>query len=54
MIIKISKQNIKPIYDDAKEGDIKNSQADITLAHELLKWSSKTKIEYWLKTMQNN
>lgn len=54
MIIKTSKQNIKPIYADAKEGDIKNSQADITLAHELLKWSPKTKIEYWLKTMQNN
>ena len=54
MIIKISKQNIKPIYVDAKEGDIKNSQADITLAHELLKWSPKTKIEDWLKTIQNN
>ena len=54
MIIKISMQNIKPIYVDAKEGDIKNSQADITLAHELLKWSPKTKIEDWLKTMQNN
>lgn len=54
MIIKISKQNIKPIYVDAKEGDIRNSQADITLAYELLKWSPKTKIEDWLKTMQNN
>ena len=54
MIIKISKQNIKPIYVDAKEGDIKNSQADISLAHELLKWSPKTKIEDWLKTIQNN
>ena len=54
IIIKISKQNIKPIYVDAKEGDIQNSQADIVLAHELLKWSPKTKIEDWLKTMQNN
>jgi len=54
MIIKISKQNIKPIYVDAKEGDIKNSQADITVSYELLKWSPKTKIEDWLKTMQNN
>ena len=54
MIIKISKQNIKPIYVDAKEGDIKNSQADITLSYELLKWSPKTKIEDWLKTIQNN
>jgi len=54
MIIKISKQNIKPIYVDAKEGDIRNSQADITLSYELLKWSPKTKIEDWLKTMQNN
>lgn len=54
MIIKISKQNIKPIYADAKEGDIKNSQADITLAQELLKWTPKTKIEDWLKTLQIN
>ena len=54
MIIKTSKQNIKPIYVDAKEGDIKNSQADISLAHELLKWSPKTMIEDWLKTIQNN
>ncbi len=54
MIIKISNKNIKSIYVDAKEGDIRNSQADITLSHELLKWSPKTKIEDWLKTMQNN
>lgn len=54
MIIKTSKQNIKSIHVDAKEGDIRNSQADITLAHELLKWHPKTKIEDWLKTMQNN
>ena len=54
MLIKISKQNIKPIYVDTKEGDIKNSQADITLSYELLKWSPKTKIEDWLKTIQNN
>ena len=54
MIIKISKQNIKPIFVDEKEGDIKNSQADITLAQELLKWNPKTKIENWLKTISNN
>lgn len=54
MIIKISKQNIKPIYVDAKEGDIKNSQADITLAHKLLKWNPKTTIDDWLKTLQLN
>jgi len=51
IIIKISKQTIKPIYADTKEGDIKNSQADITLAQELLKWNPKTKIEDWLKTL---
>ncbi len=54
MIIKISNKNIKSIYVDAKDGDIRNSQADITLSHELLKWSPKTKIEDWLKTIQNN
>jgi len=54
MIIKLSKQNIKPIYVDAKDGDIRNSQADIKLAKKLLKWNPKTKIEDWLKTLQNN
>jgi len=54
MIIKISNKDIKPIYVDTKEGDIRNSQADIILSHELLKWSPKTKIEDWLKTIQNN
>ena len=54
MIIKISNKDIKPIYVNAKEGDIKNSQANILLSHELLKWSPKTKIEDWLKTIQNN
>ena len=54
MIIEISNKDIKPIYVDPKGGDIRNSQADITLSHELLKWSPKTKIEDWLKTMQNN
>ncbi len=54
MIIKISKQNIAPILVDAKEGDVKNSQADISLSYELLKWKPKTKIEDWLKTISNN
>ncbi len=54
IIIKISNKNIKPIYVGAKEGDIRNSQADISLSYELLKWSPKTKIEDWLKTIQNN
>ena len=54
MMIKISNRNIKPIYVNAKEGDIRNSQADISLANKLLKWSPKTKIENWLQTLQNN
>jgi UDP-glucose 4-epimerase len=54
IIIEISNKDIKPIYVDAKEYDIRNSQTDIILSNELLKWSLKTKIEDWLNTMQNN
>ncbi len=54
MIIKISNKDIKPIYVDAKEGDIRNSLADISLANKLLKWNPKTKIENWLQTLQDD
>ncbi len=54
MIIEISNKDIKPIYVDAKEGDIRNSLADISLANKLLKWNPKTKIENWLQTLQDD
>ena len=53
-IIKISKQNIKPIFVEAQEGDIKDSQADITIAQKLLKWNPQIKIEDWIKALQIN
>jgi UDP-glucose 4-epimerase len=52
LIINNSNQKMTPTYADAKEGDIQHSQADITLAKELLKWTPKTTIHDWLKATQ--
>ena len=48
MAIRSSGLSIKPIHDKALEGDIRLSQADISLAKNLLKWEPKTILEYWL------
>jgi len=48
MVICSSGLSIKPIHDKALEGDIRLSQADISLAKNLLKWEPKTILEDWL------
>ncbi len=48
MIIHSSGLTIKPIYHDALEGDIRTSQANISLAKKLLNWEPQTKLEEWL------
>ena len=49
IIIKLSGLKFTPIYDEPQEGDIRESQADITLAKSLLKWVPQTKLIDWLK-----
>ena len=51
LMIKISKKDIEPIFDKLPEGDVKNSQADITLAKNMLGWEYTTKLEEGLSTL---
>lgn len=48
MMIRMSGLDIKPTYDDALEGDVMQSQADITLIKKL-NWKPQTSLEEWLR-----
>ena len=48
IIINASGLSLKPIHCPALSGDVKTSQADITLIKKLLGWQPKTKLENWL------
>jgi len=48
LMIRLSGLVTEPLYDKLLEGDIKISQADISLAEQLLNWKPKTKLEDWL------
>jgi len=50
MIIDTSGFALSPTYRDTLEGDIKESVADVSLAKELLKWTSNVTLNDWLKT----
>lgn len=50
MIIDTSGFALSPTYSDTLEGDIKESVADVSLAKELLKWTSNVTLNDWLKT----
>jgi len=49
MIIKESNFLSPPIHGPALDGDVRESEADITRARELLKWVPKTTLNDWLK-----
>lgn len=51
LMIKISGKHLEPVFDKLPEGDVKNSQADITLAKKLLGWEYTTKLEDGLSTL---
>ena len=48
-MIKLSGLTIKPVYEKAREGDIIKSQADISLASELMGWKPKISLDEGLK-----
>lgn len=48
LMIHLSGLVMKPLYSKMLEGDIKISQADISLAKQLLNWEPETKLEDWL------
>lgn len=49
IMINLSGLSIKPIYEKPREGDIEKSQADISLAKNLINWEPKTTLEEGLK-----
>ena len=49
IIIKFSKLDLKPIFENSLDGDIQKSQADITLAYENFNWKPKKMIIKWLE-----
>ena len=51
LMIKISKKDLNPIFDTLPKGDVKISQADSTLAKNLLNWTSMTNLEEGLSTL---
>jgi len=51
LMIKISKKDLNPIFDTLPKGDVKISQADTTLAKNLLNWTSMTNLEEGLSTL---
>ena len=48
MIIEISRLEMKPIFETALEGDIKKSQADISLVTKSFNWKAKKDLREWL------
>ncbi len=48
MIIESSGQNLKPIFKNSLEGDIKKSQADISLITKSFNWKAKKNLREWL------
>jgi UDP-glucose 4-epimerase len=50
LMIKIRGIDIQPIYGRIQKGDIKLSQADITVAKKLLSWKPRMSLSGWLKT----
>ena len=49
IMIEISGLKLKPIMENAQEGDIEKSQSDNSLARKLFDWKPERKLEDWLK-----
>lgn len=49
LMIKLSRKSLQPEFDDLPEGDVKESQADVSLAEKLIDWSYETNLEDGLK-----
>lgn len=51
LFIKYSKKNLKPLFAKEPEGNVRASQADISLAKRLLGWQPQTKLEVWIQSL---
>lgn len=48
MIIKTSGLDMKPVHEKPLQGDVKESQADISLVEKMIGWSPEMKLDKWL------
>ena len=48
MVIKASDIDMKPVHEKPLQGDVKESQADISLAEKLIGWRPEVKLDDWL------
>ncbi|MBC8501790.1 MAG: NAD-dependent epimerase/dehydratase family protein [Nitrosopumilus sp.] len=53
LMIRISNYHIKPIFKEARRGDVKLSQADLVNSQKYLNWHSEIKLEEGLKKLMN-
>lgn len=51
LFIKYSRLDTKPVSVGEKEGNVRASQADISLAKRLLGWRPQTKLEDWIESL---
>ena len=51
MIIKISNLGLEPKFENMLEGDVRASQADTSMAENMLKWKSKRELKEWLEDL---
>lgn len=49
LMIKLSKKSIEPVFDKLPPGDIKKSQADVSMAKKMIGWEYETSLENGLK-----
>ena len=52
-MIKISNNNIKPIFEESRKGDVKLSQADLSNTQKYLDWYSEINLEEGLEKIIN-
>ena len=53
LMIKISNNNVKPIFEESRKGDVRLSQADISNTQKYLGWQAEIKLEDGLKKLMN-
>jgi len=51
LFLKYSGLDTKPVSVDEKEGNVRASQADVSLAKRLLDWKPQTKLEDWIESL---
>ncbi|MDE1725678.1 MAG: NAD-dependent epimerase/dehydratase family protein [Thaumarchaeota archaeon] len=51
LFIKYSKKNLMPVFETEQQGNVRASQADISLAKRLLSWQPETTLEQWIQNI---